>query len=176
MEATFDGVLYLCKTHQPHHRRSNFSRLFRSTLQNYMTSYITANCIIISTQCNKLGEKGQSAIQVEEVKKKSEEIPTAEAFLLRAPPTPAPEVSSLTLLQQLLFTIAPAKTVVGPCEGNDPIFTEVVESKSSVNLGGGRCPRLASKASNTFQQVLALRCCFTMPHICSGAHLVWWAE
>ena len=65
-----------------------------------MTSYITANCIIISTQCNKLGEKGQSAIQVEEVKKKSEEIPTAEAFLLRAPPTPAPEVSSLTLLQQ----------------------------------------------------------------------------
>ena len=30
MEATFDGVLYLCKTHQPHHRRSNFSRLFRS--------------------------------------------------------------------------------------------------------------------------------------------------
>ena len=99
-----------------------------------MTSYITANCIIISTQCNKLGEKGQSAIQVEEVKKKSEEIPTAEAFLLRAPPTPAPEVSSLTLLQQLLFTIAPAKTVVGPCEGNDPIFTEVVESKSSVNL------------------------------------------
>ena len=135
IEATFDGVLYLCKTHQPHHRRSNFSRLFRSNLQNY----ITANCIIISTQCNKLGEKGQSAIQVEEVKKKSEEIPTAEAFLLRAPPTPAPEVSSLTLLQQLLFTIAPAKTVVGPCEGNDPIFTEVVESKSSVNLGCRRC-------------------------------------
>ena len=145
-------------------------------IQNYMTSYITANCIIISTQCNKLGEKGQSAIQVEEVKKKSEEIPTAEAFLLRAPPTPAPEVSSLTLLQQLLFTIAPAKTVVGPCEGNDPIFTEVVESKSSVNLGGGRCPRLASKASNTFQQVLALCClccCLSMPHICSGARPVW---
>ena len=102
----------------------------------------TTNCIIISTQCNELGEKGRRNLgrgSQKEIWRNS-----GSSFLAReqvAPKAAPAKVSSLTLvaLRVDCSANAPAKTVAGPCEGNDPIFTEVVESKSSVNLGGGRC-------------------------------------
>ena len=112
-----------------------------------LTSYVkTKFIIVISTQCNRLGGRGERNLG-RRGRSEKEIWRNPGSFLAPhctggsgAPPK-RPQKSVHWLLVERLHlssssTIA-AKTVVAvacPGEGNDPIFTEVVESKSSVNL------------------------------------------
>ena len=115
-------------------------------LQYCLTSHTkTKFIILISTQCNGLGERGERNLG-RRGRSEKEIWRNPAAFLhhtaqeARARPQSGPRSRFTDSWSQLLHlsssTIA-AKTVVAvacPGEGNDPIFTEVVESKSSVNL------------------------------------------
>ena len=158
------------KSWQPHHR------LFRSPPQNYMTSRIMYINQLYHHQHamqrirwewpgRNLGRGSQKEIWRNSG---SSSFLARELGQLGRPHRgPRSQFTDCWLARHCTGSaIAPAKTVAGPSQGNDPIFTEVVESKSSVNLGGGRCPLLAS---NNPQQV-SQHCAPTPPNyspICS---------